>query len=112
MGLDVPEEHFYAGVLVSAPGCPADVIGEAGLLSALYAAGIIMNNVDPNYVVEGESKACFCGKPNPLTIRTGLRRDSYMICGLNGTSVQSNTCSAEASAACTRRSIHWKGMTV
>ena len=101
-------------------------IGEAGLLNALYDAGITMNDVNPDYVVVGEGKAysldtltratnlvmkgakligansdvsgpiedgiapaCkaltapiematgkqayFCGKPNPLMMRTGLR---------------------------------------
>lgn len=134
MGLDVPEEHFYTSALATAaflkdqaPGCSAYVIGEAGLLNALYDAGIMMNDVDPDYVVVGEgknysldtlTKACnlvlkgakligansdisgpiengimpacgslvapiematgkkayFCGKPNPLMMRTGLKR--------------------------------------
>ena len=64
MGLDVPEEHFYTSALATAaflkaqaPGCSAYVIGEAGLLNALYDAGITMNDVDPDYVVVGESKS-------------------------------------------------------
>lgn len=133
MGLDVPEEHFYTSALATAaflkeqaPGCSAFVIGEAGLLNALYDAGITMNDVNPDYVVIGEGRsysidtltkatnlvlagakligansdvsgpiengimpACraliapvemaagtqayFCGKPNPLMMRTGLR---------------------------------------
>jgi NagD protein len=134
MGLDVPEEHFYTSALATAsfladqaPVCSAYVIGEAGLLNALYDEGIVMNDVDPDYVVIGEgknysldtlTKACnlvmngakligansdisgpiengimpacgslvapvematgtkayFCGKPNPLMMRTGLKR--------------------------------------
>ena len=133
MGLDVPEKHFYTSALATAaflkgqkPNCSAYVIGEAGLLNALYDAGITMNDVDPDYVVVGEGKAysldtltratnlvlkgakligansdvsgpiehgiapaCkaliapielatgkqayFCGKPNPLMMRTGLK---------------------------------------
>lgn len=133
MGLDVSEEHFYTSALATAaflkeqaPGCSAFVIGEAGLLNALYDAGITMNDVNPDYVVVGEGRsysldtltkatnlvlggakligansdvsgpiengiapACralvapiematgtqayFCGKPNPLMMRTGLR---------------------------------------
>ena len=133
MGLDVPEEHFYTSALATAeflkaqaPGCSVYAIGEAGLLNALYDAGITMNDVNPDYVVVGEGKAysldtltkavnlvmkgakligansdvsgpiengiapaCralvapiematgkqayFCGKPNPLMMRTGLR---------------------------------------
>ena len=133
MGLDVPEEHFYTSALATAaflkeqaPGCSVFAIGEAGLLNALYDAGITMNYVNPDYVVVGEgrsysletltkatnlvlsgakligansdvsgpieegiapacgaliapiematgTKAYFCGKPNPLMMRTGLR---------------------------------------
>ena len=133
MGLDVSENHFYTSALATAeflktqaPGCSAFVIGEAGLLNALYDAGITMNDVNPDYVVIGEGRnysldsltkavnlvlggakligansdvsgniengmapACraliapvematgkqayFCGKPNPLMMRTGLR---------------------------------------
>lgn len=64
MGLEVPEEHFYTSALATAaflkaqaPGCSAFVIGEAGLLNALYDAGITMNDVNPDYVVIGEGRA-------------------------------------------------------
>lgn len=133
MGLDISEEHFYTSALATAaflreqsPGCSVYAIGDAGLLNALYDAGITMNDVNPDYVVVGEGKtysfdtltkavnlvlggakligtnsdvsgpieegiapACgalvapiematgreayFCGKPNPLMMRTGLR---------------------------------------
>ena len=133
MGLDVPEEHFYTSALATAaflrqqsPGCSVFAIGEAGLLNALYYAGVTMNDVNPDYVVVGEGRAysidtltkatnlvmngakligansdvsgpiengiapaCgalvapiematgrkeyFCGMPNPLMMRTGLR---------------------------------------
>lgn len=132
MGLDVSEDHFYTSALATAaflkeqaPGCSVFVIGEAGLLNAIYDAGITMNDVNPDYVVVGEGRsysldtltkatnlvmkgarligansdvsgpiengiapACraliapiematgkqayFCGKPNPLMMRTGL----------------------------------------
>ena len=132
MGVDVSEKHFYTSALATAaflkeqsPGCSAYVIGEAGLLNALYDAGITMNDVNPDYVIMGEGKsysldtltkatnlvlngakligansdisgpiengiapscralvapielatgkqAYFCGKPNPLMMRTGL----------------------------------------
>lgn len=133
MGLDVGEEHFYTSALATAhflktqaPGCSVFAIGEAGLLNALYDAGITMNDVNPDYVVVGEGrtysletltqavnlveggakligtnsdttantedgiypacgaiispieiatgkKAYFCGKPNPLMMRTGIK---------------------------------------
>ena len=37
------------------PGCSAYVIGEPGLINALYSAGITMNDMNPDYVVVGES---------------------------------------------------------
>lgn len=133
MGLNVPETCFYTSALATArflkeqaPGCSAYVLGEAGLLNALYDVGITMNDVNPDYVVIGEGKAysldtitkavnlvmkgakligansdangpmedgivpaCralvapievatgkqayFCGKPNPLMMRSGLK---------------------------------------
>lgn len=133
MGLDIPKEHFYTSALATAeflklqaPGCSVYAVGEAGLTNALYDAGIMMNDVNPEYVVIGEGRsysletltkavnlvlkgakligansdvsgpiengiapACkalvapiemvtgkqayFCGKPNPLMMRTGLR---------------------------------------
>ena len=133
MGLDVPEDHFYTSALATAtflkeqnPNCSVYAIGEAGLLNALYDKGITMNDINPDYVVLGESKsysldtltkatnlvlngakligansdisgptekgidlgcgalvspieiatgkkAYFCGKPNPLMMRTGLK---------------------------------------
>ena len=49
MGLDVPEHHFYTSALATAaflkeqsPGCSVYVIGEAGLVNALYQAGCMM----------------------------------------------------------------------
>ena len=134
MGLDVPEEHFYTSALATAaflkkqaPGCTAFVIGAPGLLNALYDVGVTMNDVDPDYVIVGETasyyyevipkavrlvlngarliatnsdltgptefgiapacraliapiematgkQAYFCGKPNPLMMRTGLKK--------------------------------------
>ena len=62
MGLVVGEEHFYTSALATAhflsrqaPGCTAYVIGAAGLINALYECGIIMNDVDPDYVIVGET---------------------------------------------------------
>ena len=134
MGLDVDESHFYTSALATAhflktqmPGCSAYVIGAPGLLNALHDAGIALNDVNPDYVVVGETRnynydsvlravthvyngarliatntdltapgqngiipACrafvapielaakksayFIGKPNPLMMRTGLKK--------------------------------------
>ena len=134
LGLDVDESHFYTSALATAkfvstqsPDCSAYVIGEPGLLNALYDAGITINDVNPDYVIIGEAsnynyesicaavshvrrgakligtnsditgpsergiipacralvapielatgkQAYFVGKPNPLMMRSGLRR--------------------------------------
>ena len=62
MGLDVDENHFYTSALATArflsnqaPGCRAFVIGAPGLMNALYEVGITMNDVNPDYVVVGET---------------------------------------------------------
>jgi NagD protein len=63
LGVDVPPAHFYTSALATAaflaaqsPGCSVYAIGEAGLLNALYEAGITMNDVSPDYVVIGEAR--------------------------------------------------------
>ena len=62
MGLDIDENNFYTSALATAkflqsqsPGGSAYVIGAPGLLNALYDAGITMNDVNPDYVVVGET---------------------------------------------------------
>ena len=62
LGLDIGEEHFYTSALATAkflqtqaPGCSAYVIGDHGLYNALYDVGITNNDVDPDYVVIGET---------------------------------------------------------
>ncbi len=62
-GLDVPEEAIWTSALATArfledqrPGGSAYVIGEAGLTTALHAAGYTMTERDPDYVVLGETR--------------------------------------------------------
>lgn len=64
MGLDIDETHFYTSAQATArflksqqPGCSAYVMGEAGLMNALYEEGITMNDTTPDYVVIGEPKS-------------------------------------------------------
>ncbi len=64
LGLEVDESHFYTSALATAsflasqcPGGSAFVIGEAGLINALYDAGFSMNDVNPDYVVVGETRS-------------------------------------------------------
>lgn len=62
MGIDVDESVFYTSALATAsflasqkPNGSAYIIGEAGLINALYNVGYTMNNYDPDYVVVGET---------------------------------------------------------
>jgi NagD protein len=64
MGIDVGEEHFYTSALATAsflqnqkPNGSAYIIGEAGLINALYNSGYTSNNIDPDYVVMGEARS-------------------------------------------------------
>lgn len=134
LGIDVEEDVFYTSALATAiflssqkPGGSAYIIGEPGLINALYNVGYTMNNINPDYVVVGEtpsysyekierainfvlkgakligtnpdvsgpvengiapatksliapielstgSKSYFIGKPNPLMMRTALKK--------------------------------------
>ncbi len=62
LGVNAGEEHFYTSALATAsflayqkPNGSAYVIGDAGLINALYNIGYTINNVNPDYVVVGET---------------------------------------------------------
>lgn len=64
LGLEIDESHFYTSALATAfflawqkPGCSVYAIGEPGLINALYDQGITMNDVNPDYVVMGETRS-------------------------------------------------------
>ncbi len=64
LGLSVSPDHFYTSAMATAaflsvqkPNCTAYVIGEAALMKALYDVGIYMNDVNPDYVVVGETRS-------------------------------------------------------
>lgn len=64
MGIDVGPDHFYTSALATAtflqsqnPVGSAYIIGEAGLINALYNTGYTSNNIDPDYVVMGEARS-------------------------------------------------------
>ncbi len=64
MGLKVSADHFYTSAMATAAflssqkaDCTAYVIGEAALTKALYDQGIYMNDVNPDYVVVGETRS-------------------------------------------------------
>jgi NagD protein len=63
MGLDVPVANIWTSALATAkflddqrPGGTAYVIGEAGLTTALHDIGYILTDVEPDYVVLGETR--------------------------------------------------------
>jgi NagD protein len=60
----VDKDKFYTSALATAmflssqkPKGSAYIIGEAGLINALYDVGYSMNNIDPDYVVMGEARS-------------------------------------------------------
>lgn len=62
LGINVDEEHFYTSALATATflsnqkqSGSAYIIGEAGLIHALYSVGYTMNNISPDYVVVGDT---------------------------------------------------------
>ncbi len=62
LGIIVGEEHFYTSALATAsflasqkPEGSAYIIGDAGLINALYSVGYSINNVNPDYVVVGDT---------------------------------------------------------
>jgi len=64
LGIDLEEHVFYTSALATAyflaaqrPGGTAYIIGEAGLINAMYNAGYTMNNYNPDYVVVGDTRS-------------------------------------------------------
>lgn len=60
MGVEVDKSVFYTSALATAmflnsqrPKGSAFIIGEPGLINALYNVGYTMNNIDPDYVIIG-----------------------------------------------------------
>ena len=64
LGINVEPDVFYTSALATAnflasqkPKGTAFIIGEAGLINALYNVGYSMNNVNPDYVVIGDTRS-------------------------------------------------------
>lgn len=64
LGLHVSQDHFYTSALATAsflasqcPNGSVYVIGEPGLVNALYDVGFSMNDYNPDYVVFGETRS-------------------------------------------------------
>lgn len=63
LGIDVEKNVFYTSALATAqflssqkPRGTAFIIGEAGLINAMYNVGYTMNNVNPDYVIIGDTR--------------------------------------------------------
>jgi NagD protein len=63
LGINVAEDHFYTSALATAgflsnqkPNGSAYIIGDAGLIHAMYSVGYTVNNVNPDYVVVGDTR--------------------------------------------------------
>ena len=62
LGINVEEDHFYTSALATAsflsnqkPNGSAYIIGDAGLIHAMYSVNYTVNNVNPDYVVVGDT---------------------------------------------------------
>ena len=62
LGINVSDDHFYTSALATASflasqksNGSAYIIGDAGLIHALYSVGYTTNNVNPDYVVVGDT---------------------------------------------------------
>lgn len=63
-GLEIPEECIYTSAMATAqflhsqrPDGTAFVIGESGLTQAIHKEGYIITDIDPDYVVVGETRS-------------------------------------------------------
>lgn len=62
-GIDVPEQRIWTSALATAaflkhqvPNGSAFIIGEAGLTTAMHEAGFVMTDINPDFVVLGETR--------------------------------------------------------
>jgi NagD protein len=64
IGLDIPPERIFTSAMATAhflraqkPGGTTFVIGESGLTEAIHSVGYVITDLDPDYVVLGETHA-------------------------------------------------------
>ena len=64
IGLEVPKEHIFTSAMATArfldhqrPDGTAFVIGESGLTDAVHSVGYVITDVNPDYVILGETNA-------------------------------------------------------
>lgn len=87
LGVEVDADHFYTSALATAsflasqcPGGSAYVIGETGLAKALYDAGFSMNDMNPDYVVVGDTNSYSFEK---IALAVHLVRSGAKLIGTN-----------------------------
>lgn len=87
LGVTIDKRHFYTSALATAsflrtqkPDGSAYVIGDAGLINAMYEVGYTMNDVNPDYVVVGESRNY---NLESLTLAVNLVRGGARLVGTN-----------------------------
>lgn len=87
LGLSIDKSHFYTSALATAsflksqnPDGSAYVIGEAGLINAMYEVGYTMNDMSPDYVVVGEARTY---NLQTLTHAVNLVRKGARLIGTN-----------------------------
>jgi NagD protein len=69
LGLDVPAERIFTSAMATArflqaqkPNGTAFVIGESGLTEAIHGVGYVITDIDPDYVVLGETHTYNLGR--------------------------------------------------
>ncbi|MDO9579045.1 MAG: HAD-IIA family hydrolase [Bacteroidales bacterium] len=87
LGINAVENHFYTSALATAsflanqkPNGSAYIIGDAGLIHALYSVGYSVNNVNPDYVVVGDSNSYNFEK---IALAVNLVRNGAKLIGTN-----------------------------
>ncbi|HHZ68753.1 MAG TPA: TIGR01457 family HAD-type hydrolase, partial [Methylococcaceae bacterium] len=87
LGIEVGHEHFYTSALATATflasqkeNGSAYIIGEAGIINALYDVGYSMNNINPDYVVIGDTHSYNYEK---VVTASRLVRDGAKLIGTN-----------------------------
>ena len=102
LGVEVDKNVFYTSALATAmflnsqrPKGSVYIIGEAGLINALYNIGYTMNNIDPDYVKEFMREVPTCwddtcfidGFPGKLAIIARRFKDTWYVAGINGENI-------------------------
>jgi NagD protein len=104
-GLSVPAERIFTSAIATArflkkqrPNGKAFVIGESGLTSAMHEAGYILTDLEPDYVVLGETQG--------YNLRRSRGRSAWWRRG-RASSPPTPTPPARETAVSSRRAARW-----